>query len=139
LLTILAIDPKLRSEFDSQFEIVNCGNSALASKAQAAIQELRVMKVPKDAEIAGQVSVQDTAAPLSGTEVVIRGDGKSFQATSDQNGWFRVQVPPGEYSAEVKRDPHWKVVPSGATADNPADFTTRRGRCSGLQFFATRR
>jgi hypothetical protein len=132
-------DPKLASEFNSQFEIVNCGNSAPASKAQAAIRELQMMRVPKDAEVEGQVSVQDTAAPLSGIKVMIQGGGKSFQAISDRDGWFHVQVPPGEYSAEVERDPRWKIVSSGATADNPAGFTARKGRCSGLQFFATPR
>jgi hypothetical protein len=132
-------DQNLTSEFDSQFEIVDCGNSALASKAQAAIRELRMIKVPKDAEVEGQVSVQDTAAPLSGIKVVIRGVGKSLQVISDRDGWFHVQVPPGEYSAEVERDPRWKIVPSGATVDNPADFTANTGRCLGLQFFATPR
>jgi hypothetical protein len=132
-------DEDLRLEFNSRFEIFNCGNSALASKAQAAIRELRMMKVPKDAEVEGQVSVQDTAASLSGIKVVIRGEGKSFQIISDRDGWFHVQVPPGEYSAEVERDPRWKIVPSGATADNPADFTASKGRCLGLQFFATPR
>lgn len=132
-------DLNLTSEFNSQFEIVNCGNSTLSSKAQAAIRELLMMRVPKDAEVEGQVSVQNTAAPLSGIKVVFRGDGRSFQATSDRNGWLHVHVPPGEYSTKVKRNPRWKIVPSGATADNPADFTARKGRCSGLQFFATRR
>lgn len=132
-------DLNLTSEFNSQFEIINCGNSALASKAQAAIRELLIMRIPKDAEVEGQVSVQNTGAPLSGIKVLFRGGGKSFQAISDRNGWLRVQVPPGEYSAEVKRNPRWKIVPSGATGDNPADFTAHRGRCSGLQFFATPR
>jgi hypothetical protein len=132
-------DEDLASEFNSRFEIFNCGNLALASKAQAAIRELRTLRVPKDAEVEGQVFVQDTGAPLSDIKVVIRGDGKSLQVISDRDGWFRVRVPPGDYSAEVKGNPRWKVVPSGAAADNPADFTTRKGRCSGLQFFATPR
>lgn|GEM_PF-1810564 len=132
-------DYALLAEFNSQFEIYNCGNSALASKAQAAIRKLRTMRVPKKAEIEGQVSVHDTAAPLSGIRVLIQGGGKLFRAISDRNGWFHVQVPPGEYSAEVEPDPRWKIVPSAATADDPADFTARKGRCSGLQFFASRR
>ena len=132
-------DPNLASEFNSRFEIVDCGNSALASKAKAAIRELQMIKAPKDAEVEGQVSVQDTAAPLSHIKVVIRGGEKSFVAISDQNGWFHVEVPPGDYSAEVERDPHWNIAPSGATADNPADFTARKGRCTGLQFFANPR
>lgn len=133
-----ADDPSLTSEFNSQFEIVNCGNSSFGSKALAAIRELRNMKVPKDAEIEGQISVQDTAAPLSNIKVVIRGDGKSFRSKTDRNGWFHVQVPPGEYSAEAKRDPRWKIVPSASTADQPDDFEAVKGRCSELQFFATR-
>lgn len=131
-------DYDLISEFNSQFEIYSCGNSALASKAQAAIRELRSMKVPESAEVEGQVSVQNTAAPLSGIEVVIRewGGGKSFRTISDRDGWFHIQVPPGAYLAELKPNPRWKIVPSSATADNPSDFTARKGRCVGLQFFA---
>jgi len=97
------------------------------------------MKVPKDAEVEGQFSVYDTGAPLSGIKVVIRSGGKSFKAMSDRNGWFHVQVPPGHYSAEVVRDPRWKIVSSSASFNNPADFTARKGRCTGLQFFANRR
>lgn len=133
-------DVNLISEFNSRFEIFNdCGNSALASKAQKAVRELRSMKVPEDAEIEGQVSVQDTGAPLSGIKVAIQGDGKSFEAVSDRSGWFHVQLPPGDYSAEVNRDPRWKIVPSSESADDPNYFTARKGRCSGLEFFATPR
>ena len=125
------------AEFDSQFEIFNsCGNSALASKAQRAIQELHTMEVPEDAEVEGRVSVENTDAPLSGIKVVIRGDGKSFLSSTDRDGWFHIQVPPGDYSAEVMSDPSWTIAPSGATADDPAHFTAQKGRCSGLQFFA---
>lgn len=133
-------DPDLISTFNSQFEIFNdCGNSALGSKAQTAIRELGTMTVPEDAEVEGRVSVQDTAAPLSDIKIVIRGDGQSFQAISDRNGWFHVQLPPGDYSAEVKRDPRWEIVPSSESADDPNYFTARKGRCTGLQFLATPR
>jgi hypothetical protein len=133
-------DPKLTSEFNSHFEIFNdCGNSAFAPKAQAAIRELRMLSVPEDAEIEGQIFPYDTGAPVSGIRVAIRGGGKSFEAISDRDGWFHLQVPPGEYSAEVEGDPRWKIVPSSATADDPNYFTARKGRCAGLEFFATRR
>lgn len=132
-------DAKLASEFNSRFEIVNCGNSALASKAQLAIRELGRMKVASDAEVEGQVSVQDTAAPLSGMKVVLRGTGTSFEATTDAEGWFHFEVPPGDYSAEVRGGPHWNIASSGVTADNPDYFTARKGRCLGLQFFASPR
>jgi Carboxypeptidase regulatory-like domain len=132
-------DPKLTSQFDSQFEIFDCGNSTLASKARAAIRELEKMKVPEDAEIEGQVSDHETGAPVSGIQVVIQGEGKSFQAISDRDGWFHVQVAPGEYSAKASHDPRWSVVPSPASFDDPNEFTARTGRCSGLQFSATSR
>lgn len=101
-----------------------------------------MMKVPKDAEIDGQVSVQDTGAPLSGIKIAIRGGGRSLHTITDRDGLFQVQVPPGEYSAEVRRHPHWKIVasdPFKATSDSPAEFTAHKGRCTGLQFFATSR
>lgn len=140
LFASYADDEDLKLEFNSPFEIYNvCGNSAFASKAQAAIRELRTLTVPKDAEVEGQVSVRDTDDPLPGIKVVIRGEGKSFQVVSDRNGWFHVRVPPGDYSAKVEGDPRWKIVPSGVTRDDPADFTARKGRCSGLQFDASPR
>jgi hypothetical protein len=133
-------DPKLTSEFNSHFEIFNdCGNSGFASKAQAAIRQLRTMKISEDAEIEGQIFPYGTGAPVSGIHVTIRGGGKSFQAVSGRNGWFHLRVPPGDYSAEVEGDPRWTIVPSSASTNDPNYFTARKGRCAGLEFFATRR
>lgn len=129
-------EPKLTSEFGSRFEIVNCGNSALASQAQAAIRELQTMRVPKDAEVEGQISVHDTGAPLSGIEVVIRGKGKPFRTVTDQNGWFHFQVSAGYYYVRVQRNSRWNIQPSGATADDPSYFVVGQGRCAEIQFFA---
>jgi hypothetical protein len=69
-------------------------------------------------------------------QVIIRGEGKTFKATSDWTGWFYVHVPPGKYSAEVQQIPQWNIAPSPNSYDNPNHFDARKGRCSGLQFRA---
>lgn len=141
-LLLFAFDPhdtKLASEFGTSLEIVNCGNFASASESQPAIRELRNIQVPDEAEVGGRISVQDTGAPVLGIEVVIHGAGRSFRASSDRNGWFHVQVPPGKYSAAVGHDRLWEIVPSDLSGDDPAHFTARKGRCSPLQFLATPR
>jgi len=128
------------SEYNGRLTIDNCGNSALLSKAQTAIGELHKLEIPQDAVIEGRISFSDSpdsGTQIPGLQVIIRGDGQTFKATSDKEGWFHVHVPPGKYLAEVQQIPHWDITPSANSSDNPSHFDTRKGRCSGLQFIAS--
>lgn len=129
------------TEEEGRLMIYSCGNSALVSKAQEAIKELDHLKIPKNAEIEGQVvflqdPLSQTPPHVSKAHVVIRGAAKTYTLTCDHNGWFHLYVPPGEYSADVQPIAHWSIRPSGISIDDPHHFEAHKGHCSGLSFFA---
>jgi hypothetical protein len=126
-------------EEDGRLTITNCGNSSLQSKAQEAIRELRRLEIPKDAAIEGRISFSsfpDLGIHIPGVEVIISGDGGTFKATTDRDGWFHLHVPPGKYSAQVQQIPRWNIAAFDLSYDNPERFDARKGHCSGLQFRA---
>ncbi len=127
-------------EENGRLTITNCGNSSLESDAQEVIRDLRRLEIPKDAAIEGRISfsgIPDSGMHIRGIEIIIRGNGKTFKATSDRDGWFRIHIPPGKYSAEVQQIPHWDIAPSPTSYDNPNHFDARKRHCSGQQFAAT--
>jgi hypothetical protein len=126
-------------EEDGRLTITNCGNSGPLSKAQKAIQELRGLEIPQDAVIEGRISFSHTSdwgTRMPTIQLIVRGDRKTFKATTDREGWFHVHVSPGNYLAEARQIPDWNVAPSANSYDNPNHFEARRGRCSQLQFVA---
>ena len=126
-------------EENGHLTITNCGNSSLESNAQEVIRDLRRLEIPKHAAIEGRISfsgIPDSGMHKPGIEVIIRGNGKAFKAISDRDGWFRIHVPPGKYSAEVQQIPHWDIAPYAYSYDNPNHFDARERHCSALQFVA---
>jgi hypothetical protein len=120
-------------------EIANCGNSALLSEATGAIRELEKLSIPQDACIEGRISfsgIPDTGSHVSGVHILIKGEGTSYNAISDRDGWFRLHLPPGKYSAEIEQIPHWNIVAYDLSFADPNHFVANRGRCIGLQFLA---
>ena len=122
-----------------RFEIFDCGNSALLLEAGNTIKELDTLKIPDDAEIEGRIGIPNTDTQVSDAHIVIRGDGKTFTATSDRDGWFHLHIPPGKYSASVQPIAHWDISPFDLSTDDPKGFTASKGHCSGLQFWADRK
>lgn len=130
------------STTNGRLEITNCGNSAALPKADEAIRRLEGVKIPKDAEIEGRIGfsgIPDSGTHVIGIHVIIHGDGRTFRASSDRNGWFHLRVPPGNYSAEIEQNPKWDFTPYDLSYDNPSSFIARKGQCSGLQFLANPR
>ncbi len=119
-----------------RLEIFDCGNSALLSDAGKIIKELDKLKIPEDAEIEGRVGIPNSETQVRGAHIVIRGEGKTYTAISDSNGWFHLHLPPGRYSANVQPIAHWNISPFDLSTDNPKDFVASKGHCSGLQFWA---
>jgi len=126
--------------YKDRLEIADCGNSALFSEAKGAIRELEKLKIPKDARIEGRISfsgIPGNGPHESGVYVVIRGKGRTYSAISNRDGWFRLHLPPGQYSATAQQIPHWSIIPYDLSYDDPEHFVARKGHCSGLQFVAT--
>lgn len=125
--------------YRGRLQILGCGNSALLSDAKKSIELLEKIKIPEDAVIEGRISfsgMPDTGAHTAGILIVIKGDGGTFRAITDSDGWFHLHVPPGKYSATV-RNVHGITASSyDLSYDNPDQFIARKGHCSGLQFLA---
>jgi hypothetical protein len=120
--------------------ISGCGNSAELPKAAATIRKLRGLGTTPTAVIEGRISfsgIPDDGAHVAGFKVIVRGRSRTFRATSDENGWFHLRVPPGQYSAEITNNPHWKIEPFDLSLNDPLRFVARKGHCSGLQFLAS--
>jgi hypothetical protein len=124
------------TKIEGRFVIFGCGNSALLSKAGKTIEELDKLRIPEDAEIEGRIGIPGSDPPVRGARIVVRGEGKTYTATSDRDGWFHLHVPPGKYSANVQPIVHWNITPFDLSIDNPKDFVASNGHCSGLQFWA---
>jgi hypothetical protein len=122
-----------------RLQIIGCGNSALIASAQSSIRTLETLKIPTDAVIEGRISfsgIPDTGVHTSGIVIIVRGDGGTFKAVSDSDGWFHLNVPPGKYSAKPQSIHGMTVTPYDLSYNNPDHFVARRGHCSGLQFRA---
>jgi hypothetical protein len=122
-----------------RLQIFGCGNSALLSDAKKSVEIIEKIKIPEDALIEGRISfsgMPDTGAHTPGIVIIIRGDGGTFRAVSDSDGWFHLHVPPGKYSARAQKIHGTTATSYDLSYDNPDHFVARAGHCSGLQFRA---
>jgi hypothetical protein len=128
-------------EADMQLHIFGCGNSGLASRSAAAILELKTLRIPRDSEIEGRISttIPGNGPPLPSFRIIVRGRHSKYFAITDKHGWFHVHLPPGDYSAAVEPAADWRFSAYDLSFDKPSHFTAVAGRCTGLQFVATRR
>jgi hypothetical protein len=127
------------SRYHGRLEIVGCGNSALVSDAKKSIEALEKIKIPEDAVIEGRISfsgIPDTGPHTPGIVIIVRGNGGTFRAVSNAEGWFHLHVPPGKYSAKVQMSHGVTATSYDLSYDDPDHFVARAGHCSGLQFRA---
>ena len=127
------------NHYGGRLTITNCGNSAWLADVEGSVRELRKIKVPQDAQIEGRISfsgIPDSGKHVRGIQVLIRSGARTFKAVTDADGWFRVHVPPGKYSVEVKPIPHWNISSYDLSYDDAQKVVAHRGHCSGLQFIA---
>ncbi|MHB8615410.1 MAG: hypothetical protein ACYC93_04995 [Candidatus Acidiferrales bacterium] len=124
-----------------ELQIGNCDDSAPLSKAKETIRQIQKLAIPKDGIVEGQVALHQIPSEqgLAGVQILIRGGGKSYTATTDDNGWFRIHVPPGAYSAEAKSTPAHLIINYDLSYDGPDGFAVKAGRCADLQFVANSR
>lgn len=129
------------SNNEKRLEISNCDDSAPLSEAEDIISQIEKIAVPRDAIVEGQVALYQIPADqgLAGAQIVIRSGGKTYTTTTDEKGWFRIHVPPGAYSAEVKATPAHPITNYDLSYDGPGRFAVKAGRCAGLQFVANSR
>ena len=114
-----------------RFEITNCGNSALLAEAMAKIREIEQIAKTSSGVIEGHVASRPTWHGVPGIRLLVRGSQGTYSVISDQEGWFRLAVPPGTYSVQADSG---SVIPFDLSNDNPAGFVIPKGGCAQVQF-----
>jgi hypothetical protein len=72
---------------------------------------------------------------LGGIPVTLQGPDGNTRVVTDQNGWFKVHVPTGTYSATAL-SPDWKFQPEGMAWEDASAFQVPDGGCAEIQIQA---
>jgi hypothetical protein len=126
-------------KYKDQLWISNCDDSVPVSEAKELIGEIQGIAVPQDAIIEGRIILNYVPSNkgVAGINVLIRGEGRTYRLTTDQQGWFHLHVAPGAYSVEAESTPADKIVAYDLNyGGNPKKFVAKASRCSGFEFVA---
>lgn len=126
-------------KYKDQLTIDNCGNSAPLSEAKDLIREIQGITIHRDGIIEGRIVQNYVSFNKSkgapGIKVLIYGKGKTYRLITDQQGWFQLHVPPGQYSAEAESTPAHPIVAYDLNyGGNSKRFVVKAGRCAGFEF-----
>ncbi len=119
-------------------EINGCGNSALLSEAGVVINAIEAIRhAGPYGEIEGRVRNKYDEAGIPGVRVIARRGQKLYSATTVQDGWFEMHVPPGVYRLTA-RSPNLVIVSQDSVYnyDDPDHFIVHRGSSAHFEFFA---
>jgi len=120
--------------------IDNCGNSTELSEAADLIHQLETVladiKSASGGDIRGRIILATYAMPVRFVVTATSGD-KSYTGTTDEDGWFHIHVPPGEY-AVLPEAPQWTITAYDLSYDDPAHVVIQHGSCAEVQFTASR-
>ena len=111
--------------------IGDCGNSSRLADATDAIREIGKIGEATNGFIEGHVASRPKWDGVSGIPFAVRGAESTYRAITDQDGWFRVMVPPGTYRVEVESS---RVTPFDLSYDRPNRVVVHKGGCAQLQF-----
>jgi Carboxypeptidase regulatory-like domain len=115
-----------------------CGNSALLSEAGDSLQTLRDLRAGKlPTEIEGDLFSPNPKADLSGVIVTIRSKTKIYTATTDKDGRFHRQLPPGKYRVDFASKEYYAQGDDDFWYD-PDHFYIHPGECASLQLVSVR-
>lgn len=127
---------------DGRLAIGEDGVSREIKDAQQALKDLdKIMaRRPDDGgDIYGRVTKRvygpDTGG-LSGIAITIQGPIGNLRAVTDANGWFKVHVSAGTYSATAVA-PGWRFQSEGLAWEDASAFPVPDGGCAEIQFAAT--
>jgi len=120
---------------DGRLVIDCCGNSAPLSEAGDSLQILRALldhKLPTEVE--GYLFAENKAADLSHVTVTIHGTFQTYTVTTDKEGRFRFQAPPGKYQVDFAARKYF-VTDTDKFWYNPHGFVLHSGECASLELF----
>ncbi len=129
------------TKYKNRLEIDNCGNSGLLSQAEDTIRQIeRIEKAPSGGEIDGRVVTQSAQGyldtPIGGIRIVARGEKKTYETVTSQDGSFCIHVPAGKYTVHAESS-HWTISPYDLSYDDPNQIIVHHGGCAQVQFLAT--
>ena len=116
-----------------------CGNSGPLRHAGSVLREIQQMNSnSQSASITGVVSVSTLSAPIPDVEVLARGSDRTYKATTDRKGRFRIEVPSGTYTVEPVQPP-LTFEASELSYEDPSHLAMQPGSCAQVQFIETSR
>ena len=119
-----------------ELTIGNCDDNAPLAEAGKLISEIEKIQIPRDGIIEGHVVLNGIPGKgVQGVKVSISGTGGRYKLTTDQQGWFHVHVPHGQYSIDVESTPAHEVEAFDLNyGGNPDLFPVDAGKCAGFEF-----
>ena len=123
-----------RSPVENGWSLDGCGNSSPAAQTRTALDDIdRINSSGSIGWISGKVSGETFSTPIPDVHLLIRGVAGTYKATTDQQGTFRVAVPPGGYTVESIQPP-LPLEPDALSYENPRHIVIRQGGCAQVQF-----
>jgi hypothetical protein len=117
--------------FEGNFFIDNCGNSGHLSEAEDTIDVIKqIYKAGPYGEIEARVSSMNE---VSGIRFIARSRNMTFSGLTDEDGWFRVRVPPGVYKLTA-RSPKFLLISYDLNEDQPGHLVVHRGGSVQLDY-----
>lgn len=95
-------------------------------------------KAGEGGDVFGRVTLESFGpdfGAVAGIHVSIKGPAGQAQAATNNNGWFRVHLPAGTYSA-IAADPKWSFKNMDGTWENSNSFQVPDGGCAEIQIQA---
>lgn len=130
------------SPSNGSWSLDGCGNSGPLSKAAIALADIAKLKGAKNGGgmIQGVVNGPNFAAtqPSSGMHVVAKSASGSFNAVTNKDGEFRMNVPAGRYVVNVN-EPGLSFRPFEFTYESPDALQIQPGGCGQVQFVDSQR
>ncbi|HUK52326.1 MAG TPA: hypothetical protein VL099_03440 [Candidatus Binatia bacterium] len=122
--------------FEGRLEIGNGGHSDFLEKSAAAISQIeRIRKTKSGGEIAGRIGWGDTA-DFQGVRIRAAGNKHTYEALTDNLGWFHISVPEGTYRVRAGTTDD-EFVPFELSYDDPDHIVVHPGGCPQMQFMPT--
>jgi hypothetical protein len=108
---------------------------------QPALKELDKIMARKDdgGDVYGRITKRvygPNTGGLDGVAVLIQGSGGNQRTVTDGNGWFKVHVPAGSYTA-MAVNPDWKFQSADNAWEEASAFPVPDGGCAEIQLVAT--
>jgi hypothetical protein len=119
--------------FEGHLYIDNCGNSGVFSNAKETIDGIKgISKARSYGEIKGRVS---SVNEVAGIRFLARSGNMIFSGVTDEDGWFRLRVPPGVYKLTA-RSPKFFLSSYNLNEDQPGHLVVHRGGSVQLDYDA---